>query len=403
MRKRSIVIIALVWMVVLVAGVSSAITMAVCGRMPGNGSGGKEDGRSERYARLEEVRLRMEEQYVEKPDEEALMLGAVRGMLASVEDPYTFYYTREEMDALSRRSLGLYDGVGLLVSADKAGHVRVLRVFAGSPAYEAGVRVGDRITAVNGHPVSGKSQQTLDEAVERMKSSPAQLLKLEILRGEELLTLGMVCSTIQMERVEYRMLENKVGYLAIYEFIGDDVEAFRSGMQALKRQGADKVIIDLRSNPGGMLEDVVQIADSLMGEGMIAYTQDRYGNRSEYFSAASRWDVEIAVLVNGMTASASEILAGALQDTGTAIVVGEQTFGKGVVQTVYTFPEDGAGMQLTTARYYTPSGRSIHGVGIQPDIKVSLDAEHEILSGEADLLSDSQLYAAYEALLQKNK
>ena len=231
----------------------------------------------------------MEEQYVEKPDEEALMLGAVRDA-GPVEDPYTFYYTREEMDAPSRRSPGAVRRRGTIGLGGQSracaccGCLPVLRLRAGGTG-------GDRITAVNGHPVSGKvSQQTLDEAVERMKSSPAQLLKLEILRGRTV-DPGHGVFHHPDGAVEYRMLENKVGYLAIYEFIGmtwKPSEADAGPEKARGGQGDHRSAFQPRGHAGGCGADRRQPD----GEGMIAYTQDRYGNRSEYFSAASRWDVE---------------------------------------------------------------------------------------------------------------
>ena len=408
MRKRSIVILAIVWMVILVAGVSSAVTMAVCGvfsektRLPAGTASYQVDaqqyGMIERYQRLDQVLCQLEENYYLELNQDQLVLGAVRGMLEAVGDPYTCYYTPAEMEELTRQSLGVYEGVGLLMSADKSGYVRVLRVFSHSPAYEAGVKAGDKVVEVDGEPVSGESQQKLDEAISRIKDAEGKLLRLTVQRGDEILTLGMTRSTIEIDRVEYRVLEGNVGYIALYEFLGDDVGGFRRAVQALKAQGVSKVILDLRSNPGGLLDDVVEIADMLMGEGMIVYTEDRYGKRSEYFSDAEQWDVQLAVLVNGMSASASEILAGALKDAGRAVIVGETTFGKGIVQTQFNFREDGAGMKLTTATYYTPSGRSIHGVGVSPDIPVTLEADEEIFAGEASLANDSQLRAAYQAL-----
>lgn len=406
MRKRTIVILAIVWMVVLVAGVSSAVTMAVCGvlgsqsQLPASTTyqvDAQQYGMIERYERLEQVRRQLEENYYRELDTQELVLGAVRGMLAAVEDPYTFYYTPEEMEEAAQQNLGLYQGVGLLIASDKAGYVRVLRVFQDSPAWAAGVRAGDRVLEVDGQAVSGETQQTLEEAISRMQVAQGELLRLTLQRDDEILTLGMTPSTVQMARVECQVLQGQVGYIALYEFVGDDVEGFRQAMDQLSSQGVKKVILDLRSNPGGRLDDVVEIADLLMGEGLIVYTVDRYGQRSEYFSDGQMWDVELAVLVNDMSASASEILAAALQDAGRAVIVGEQTFGKGIVQTQITFREDGAGMQLTTASYYTPSGRSIHGVGVMPDIQVEMDEEN--FSGTLSLEQDPQLRAAWQVLM----
>ncbi|MEF9972316.1 MAG: S41 family peptidase [Clostridia bacterium] len=411
MHKRSIVVMAIVWMVVLVAGISSAVTMALCGVFdPGRevrGSAGDQASQDEyrmieRYRRLDEVRTELTNNYYVKLDEDELTLGAVRGMLASVGDPYTFYYSPDEIVKMNQHTQGYYEGVGVLLSSDKEGQVVVLRVFEKTPADEAGVLAGDVITEVNGQAVTAKTSKDLSEAIGAIRSAEAKdgLIFLTIHRGGEILTIGVGSATIEVTRVEHEMLPGNVGYIVIYEFMGDDATAFHAAVKALKAAGATKLILDLRSNPGGLLTDVVAIADELMGEGLIVYTEDRYGRRKEYFSDAEKWDVPIAVLVNGMSASASEILAGALQDTGRAKVVGETTFGKGIVQTVIPFREDGAGMQLTTALYYTPSGKSIHGVGIVPDKVVPLDGENYTTYSGANLAGDSQLRAAYDLLTE---
>ncbi|MEA4898341.1 MAG: S41 family peptidase [Christensenellaceae bacterium] len=404
MRKRTIVILAVVWMVVLVAGVSSAVTMALVGALPGPSAGDamrvtqQEYERLERYERLDEVFRELKGRYYTELNEDELVLGAVRGMAASAGDPYTFYYTPEEMNEMVEHSKGLYEGVGLLLSGDKAGNVVVLRVFHGSPAHEAGVLPGDIVLKVNEQEVSARTDRALDEAIGRIKRDESETTMLTIRRGKELLTIGMGKRAVRIDPVQYEVLEDSVGYIVIYQFMGDDVGGFKQAVRALKDAGVTRLIIDVRSNPGGLLSDVVDICDQLMGQGLIVYTQDRDGRREDYFSDAALWDVPIAVLVNSMSASASEILAGALKDAGRAIIVGENTFGKGIVQTLVTFKPDGAGMQLTTARYFTPSGKSIHGVGIAPDIKVELTGEAPLHTG-VNLVRDSQLKAAYDALV----
>lgn len=404
MRKRTIVILAVVWMVVLVAGVSSAVTMALVGALPGPSAGDamrvtqQEYERLERYERLDEVFRELKGRYYTELNEDELVLGAVRGMAASAGDPYTFYYTPEEMNEMVEHSKGLYEGVGLLLSGDKAGNVVVLRVFHGSPAHEAGVLPGDMVLKVNEQEVSARTDRALDEAIGRIKRDESETTMLTIRRGKELLTIGMGKRAVRIDPVQYEVLEDSVGYIVIYQFMGDDVGGFKQAVRALKDAGVTRLIIDVRSNPGGLLSDVVDICDQLMGQGLIVYTQDRDGRREDYFSDAALWDVPIAVLVNSMSASASEILAGALKDAGRAIIVGENTFGKGIVQTLVTFKPDGAGMQLTTARYFTPSGKSIHGVGIAPDIEVALTGEAPLHTG-VNLVRDSQLKAAYDALV----
>ncbi len=407
MRKRSIVILAISWLVLLVACVSSIITMSIVGKLPSSpGATGaavevtREQYESiARYARLDEVLSELKNHYYLELSEDDLVLGAVRGMFSSVNDPYTFYYTASEMMELAEHTQGLYEGIGLLLSGDKTGNVIVLRVFDASPAFEAGVLPGDIVLKINDGEVRADTAKDLGDAIDRIKSEEATVTTLTVRRDNEILTLGMSKRPIQIDRVQYEVLDKNVGYIVIYEFMGGDVGAFKKAVKDLKAAGVGKVIIDVRSNPGGLLTDVVDICDQLMGEGLIVYTEDRNGRRKEYFSDANHWNVEIAVLVNSMSASASEILAGALKDTGRAIIVGETTFGKGIVQSIVEFREDGAGMQLTTARYFTPSGKSIHGVGIAPDIAVKLGGGDVLIHSGANMARDAQLSAAYDALV----
>ncbi len=403
MGKRAIVWLSVLWIVVVVAGVSSAITLRVSGGVlpssdPSDGSvvvSEQEFEMIERYRRLDEVRGILESDYYKALDEGDLVLGAVRGMLESVDDPYTFYYTPEEMQQMAERSQGVYEGVGLLLSADKDGMLVVLRIFDDSPAVEAGVKPGDILLAVNGEPVSAADARAMDEAIQMIRDFSGDRMELTLRRGKKVQIIALKPRTITMQRVTHQVLPGNIGYIMIYEFIGDDATGFISAMNDLKAKDVKGLIIDLRSNPGGLLTDVVKIADQLLPKGLVVYTQDRSGAREEYYSEESFWDVPMAVLVNGMSASASEILAGALQDYGVAKIVGVKTYGKGIVQTMLPFRTDGAGMQLTTATYYTPKGRSIHGVGIEPDVVVEATVP---VGGAPDLDEDAQLKAAYDLL-----
>jgi carboxyl-terminal processing protease len=403
MGKRAIVWLSVLWIVVVVAGVSSAITLRVSGGVlpaqeDANGSvvvSQDEYQIIERYRRLDEVRGILESEYYKPLDEDKLVLGAVRGMLASVGDPYTFYYTPEDMQQMAERSQGVYEGVGLLLSSDKDGMLVVLRIFEDSPAIEAGVKPGDIVLAVNGELVGAADARQMDEAIQMIRDFKGETLELTLKRGKKVQTITLKPRTITMQRVSHQVLPGDIGYIMIYEFIGDDATGFIAAMNDLKQKNVKGLIIDVRSNPGGLLADVVKIADQLLPAGLVVYTQDRSGAREEYFSEESRWNVPMAVLVNGMSASASEILAGSLQDYGAAKIVGEKTYGKGIVQTMLPFRTDGAGMQLTTATYFTPKGRSIHGVGIEPDVPVKSTVA---VGGDPDLEKDAQLKAAYDLL-----
>jgi carboxyl-terminal processing protease len=403
MGKRTIVWLSVLWIVVVVAGASSAITLQITGGVlpTSDQSDGtvivsqQEFDTIQRYHRLDEVRQILENDYYRALDEDQLVLGAVRGMLESVEDPYTFYYTPEEMQQMAERSQGVYEGVGLLLSADRDGMLVVLRIFEDSPAIEAGVKPGDIVLAVNGEPVSASDARTMDQAIQMIRDAGNDSLELTLRRGKKVQTIALKPRTITMQRVTHQVLPGDIGYIMIYEFVGDDATGFTAALKDLKGQDVKGLIIDVRSNPGGLLTDVIKIADQLLPAGLIVYTQDRSGAREEYYSEEGHWDVPMAVLVNGMSASASEILAGALQDYGLATIVGEKTYGKGIVQTMLPFRADGAGMQLTTATYYTPKGRSIHGVGIEPDLVVKPTVA---VGGAPDFEKDAQLKAAYELL-----
>ena len=376
MKRRVVIITAVVWMLVIVAVASSALTALVLSGSDG-GSALRVVGEDEyeiidRYRRLDEVRATLMNEYYQPLDEDELVLGAIRGMMSAVGDPYTFYYTADEMTAANEEFGGVYHGVGMLVQLTDDGAIEVARVYEDSPAEAAGVRMGDRIVAVDGVEVSGESAQTLNEAIDRIQGEDGTTVVLSVQRDGEILDLEVMRAEVSISYVEYQIINGDIGYINISQFSGNDVEGFQEAMSALQAADVSGVIIDIRNNPGGLLTDVVEIADALLPEGLIAYVEDGHGNRTEYTSDADYWDVPLVVMVNGMSASASELLSAAIQDYDRGTIVGTTTYGKGIVQTLITFAEDGAGMQLTTASYYSPSGRSIHENGVEPDVTVEL-------------------------------
>ncbi len=413
MKKHSIVILAVVWMLVVVAGASSAITMSLMGAFntgetaPLLDSSVRVDDQEydmiQRYARLDEVRATLKESFYQELNDDDLVLGAIRGMMASTEDPYTFYYTPEEMIQAAKDQQGVYEGVGLQLSADKDGYLTVLRVFEGTPAVESGIKPGDRIIEVNGTPVSAKNDQQMDEAIRMIKGSENPSVVVTVRRKNKTLEITLTKTKVSINRIEYKMLENKIGYISIFAFMGDDVTGFEKALKALKDDGMKALVIDIRNNPGGLLDHVVSIADLLLPKGLIVYTEDRYERREEHYSKDGALDLPMVVLVNGMSASASEILAGSIQDYGVGTIVGTKTFGKGIVQSVIPFRSDDAGMQLTIARYFTPNGRSIHGTGIIPDVEVHLPDGADPTDIELNPEHDLQLIKALEILNKKIK
>ncbi len=402
MKRRVVIITAVVWMLVIVAVASSALTALV---LSGSDGGSalrvvSEDAYEiiDRYRRLDEVRATLMNEYYQPLDEDELVLGAIRGMMSAVGDPYTFYYTADEMTAANEEFGGVYHGVGMLVQLTDDGAIEVARVYEDSPAEAAGVRMGDRIVAVDGVEVSGESAQTLNEAIDRIQGEDGTTVVLSVQRDGEILDLEVMRAEVSISYVEYQIINGDIGYINISQFSGNDVEGFQEAVSALQAAEVSGVIIDIRNNPGGLLTDVVEIADALLPEGLIAYVEDGHGNRTEYTSDADYWDVPLVVLVNGMSASASELLSAAIQDYGRGTIVGTTTYGKGIVQTLITFAEDGAGMQLTTASYYSPSGRSIHENGVEPDVTVELSEDCDLSLPSPNLENDNQLAVALEAL-----
>lgn len=356
----------------------------------------------DRFARLEAAYRCISEDFYLDVDEESLLHGALSGMLASLGDPYSFYYTPEQMASHNESLDGAYHGVGLLLQASEAGELMVVRVYDGSPADAAGVVQGDIILAVDGQSVSAADSRSFHQAALLMAGEDGAALELTLRRGDEELSLAVVRGSVETSSVASAMLkenpDEKIGYIAISQFSGDDVQSFREALTALENGGMTGLVIDLRNNPGGMLGDVVEIADALLGEGLIVYTENRAGERVEYRSDAACTDVPLAVLVNGNSASASEILAAAVQDHARGTIVGSRSYGKGIVQTLVTFPEDGSGMQYTSARYFTPSGACIHETGVTPDVLIEADGTDSSLTGTPDPVQDVQLRAAIKAL-----
>lgn len=408
MSKRLVVVLAVVWMVVLVAGIASSLTLSLCGVTMGD-TASADTGRNrvvvsgeqyemiERYSRLQQVLEIIQDEYYLEADEETLMTGALRGMMSALEDPYTFYYTPEEMAESTEHQNGSYVGVGLQVIGTEDGEMLITRSFKDSSAYEQGLCAGDVIEAVNGEPVSAENAQVMDEAIDKIIGEEGTEVTLTIDREGVKMDFVLERRKINMNRVEYMMLEDQIGYIILYEFMGDDVEGFEKAVADLQKSGAKGLILDVRSNPGGLLEDVVKICDILLPDSIVLYIENRAGERENFYSDDKMLGLPLAVLVNDMSASASEVLAGAVQDTGVGTIIGETTFGKGIVQTIIPFIADGAGLQLTTSRYYTPNGRSIHGIGITPDIVVD-DEGYDFTSSQPDPDKDAQLKKAIEVI-----
>ncbi len=344
-------------------------------------------------AQIMELEKYIDDNYYKAPDKEAVMNGALKGYVAGLEDPYSSYLTADEYDDWQNVESGTMVGIGVTVQADEAG-LYVVSVTEGSPAYTSGIQEGDIITEVEGESVS---EIGYEEAVVRIKGEKNTQTVLTIRRNEELLEMSVMRSEIEVITVSGTMLEDNTGYIRISAFRENTDEQFIKIFDKLIADGAEGIIFDLRNNGGGLLNSLEKILDPLLPEGIIATAT--YGNgdvKTIVESDNVETDLPMAVLVNGNTASAAELFAASLSDFNKAFLVGETTYGKGVMQ--YTAPVAGGGLTLTVATYQTVRGECYHKIGITPDYQVSL-AENFNPDFEApDIENDAQLKIAFENL-----
>lgn len=337
----------------------------------------------------------IENGYYKEVDDTTLMEGAIKGMFESLGDPYSAYFTPEEFNSYMELVSGEYDGIGVVVTQDENGGTYVIAPTKGTPADEAGILTGDRIIKVDGEDVSTLGS---DEVVRRVKGPADTSVNITIARGEEILDFTLTRKSIVAETIESKVIGNK-GYIMITEFTNHTAKEFKEQLDGLMNQNITGLVIDLRGNPGGSVPEAVAIADRLLGETTIVYTVDKDGERIEYNSDETlQVDIPLAVLVDGGSASSSEILAGALQDTGVGTLVGTKTFGKGIVQEIRGL-KDGGGFKVTNSEYFTPNGRSIHGVGLEPDVLI--EPNEFMLNNPFNDEEDVQLQKALEVLNTK--
>lgn len=329
-------------------------------------------------------------------DRDEMSDNIYRAVLDSLNDPYTRYYTEEEYAELTETTEGIYYGIGTVVTQDvDTGEIIIVQPYDGSPAKEAGLMPEDVLIAVDGTSVEGMD---LDLAVDMIRGEEGSKVVLTVKRGDETLDLEVERRKIDVITVASEMLDNNIGYIQISQFEGVTLEQFNNAFDELVEQGMEGLIIDIRDNPGGRLDVVTDMLDRILPEGLIVYTEDKNGKREEIYSDEEcDLDIPCAVLVNGNSASASEIFSGALQDYGLAEIIGTQTFGKGIVQSIMGLM-DGSAVKITVQDYYTPNGNNIHGIGITPDQVVELDEEAYLQEG-----TDTQLDAAVKYIEEQMK
>ena len=283
-----------------------------------------------KYELLEQIRQVIERDYIEEIDLDEQLIGAIRGMTDALDDPYTSYFTPEEYKEFITQTQGSYAGIGLWVNVDEEDNrIYVIKAFKDSPADKAGIHQGDKIVKVEDTDVDGSK---LEMAVNMMRGEPGTTVNITILRGEELINVTLERAIIEIPDLEYRMIEQDIGYIWLYQFNEKSPKHFKEAIDDLNSQGMKALILDLRGNPGGLLDACTEIADMLLPEGLIVYSENRHKKREEYYSKKEQLGVPLAVLVNEHSASASEVLSGAIQDYGVGTIIGKTTYGKGLVQ-----------------------------------------------------------------------
>ena len=315
-------------------------------------------------------------------------------MMNGLGDPYTVYYTKEEYKALNEDTEGKYSGIGAVVSQNpNTKIITIVKIFDNSPANDAGLQVGDIIDKIDGEEVAGTDMDILVKT--KIRGEEGTSFKMTVLRGDDRkeVELDLIRRSIEVETVAGKMLDNNIGYIAVSQFDAVTSEQFKSNIESLQSQGMTKLIVDLRGNPGGLLDQVVDMLDYILPDGLVLYTEDKYGKREEYYSDGSHeLKIPMVVLVNENSASASEVFTATFRDFEWGTVVGKTTFGKGIVQNVLPLG-DGTAVKITTQHYYPPSGYDLHKVGIKPDLEVDLNEGAKIGTD-----SDNQLSAAIDIL-----
>ena len=398
LKHNHLIAAALAFVLLTAVCVSAGATTLPMFKQQGDISISREEyNRLKQYEKLDMLMQLVELYYYEDVDTDEMLENAAVGLIAGIGDVYSMYYTEEEMEAFNEETEGEYAGIGCQLLADPTDQlITVTRVFKGSPAEEAGMRSGDKIVYVDDVYYTAYE---MDAAVDVMRGTPGESVKVTVLRGMETVDFDITRKVVNINYVEYEILDGGIGYVMVYDFLGDAVEGFKAALAAFQDANVKGMIIDLRNNGGGLLDASVEMADMILPEGTVVSICDKYDNEETFTVDNEYYDVPMVVLVNGYSASASEILSGAIRDTGEGTLVGTKTFGKGVVQSVIDFP-DGSGLKVTTARYFTPSGECIHGVGIEPDVEIELDEDVVTRYGINNLPheQDAQLQKAIELI-----
>ena len=351
--------------------------------------------------KLNLMKMLIDAYYLDDVSSENFATGIYKGFIESLDDPYSTYYTKQEYSNLLESSSGVYHGIGAVVSQDvKTGVITIVKPYKTGPACKVGLLPDDIIYKVEGEEVTGMD---LTEVVSKMKGKAGTKVKVSIIRegAYEPLDFTIVRQKINIPTIEYEMLQDDIGYILISEFDDITVEQFSNAIKDLEEKGMKGLVVDVRDNPGGLLDAVVKMLDRMLADELIiVYTEDKYNKQDHlYAKNPDKFEKPLAILINGNSASAAEIFAGAIQDYEIGTIVGTTSFGKGIVQKVMPLT-DGTALKLTISKYFTPKGRNIHGTGIVPDVEVELLEE---LKQQVTIPhdQDNQLQKAIEILKEK--
>lgn len=347
------------------------------------------------------IRQYIDRYFMEDVEDDVLTEGMYKGMLEALDDPYSVYYTKEECDSLKQSSEGEYVGLGIsVVQNTETNVINVIKVYDNSPAKDAGMKVGDKIYSVNGNVLTDES---LDDILTELKGEEGKKVQMQIERDEEIIDMDMTLREVLIDVVSYEMLDNNIGYIIIDQFTGTSSEQVKEAIEDLQSQGMDRVIVDLRDNPGGQLECIQEILNYFLPKGkLLLYSETKDGKKDKYYTENDGiiTDMPLCVLVNENSASASEVFAGVVKCYERGKLVGTKTFGKGIMQSTFGLT-DGTAIKLTIGKYYLPDDSNIHGIGIEPDYNVELQEDvTDIWSLKHS--DDAQLIKAIEVIGEMN-
>ena len=340
----------------------------------------------------------IDEEYLDEKDEDSLREGLYAGLMSGLNDPYSTYYTAEQYKELNTSNEGSYVGIGAVLQKDKDGGAKIVQLYEGGSGEQAGLKKGDVLKAIDGEDVTEK--ETADIAA-MIKESDKDFVTLTVQRAEqkETLDIKVEIRDVEIQTVSHEVLDDETGYIRISEFSEVTSNQYKKAFEDLQDKGIKKLVVDLRNNPGGLLNAVCDVLRQILPEGLIVYTEDKNGKKEEEkCDGKNELNMPLAVLVNGSSASASEIFAGAVKDYGIGTIVGTTTYGKGVVQTIQPLG-DGSAVKITIAKYFTPKGNDINKKGITPDVEAEL-AEDSTDWTELTHEEDTQLQAALKEIRQ---